>query len=127
MEVGVPQAAEQSVTAILRDLITSSEEIEGSALISSDGLAVASMLPSQYDQDRVAAMGAAMLALGGQATAELDRGDLDQVLIRGSRGHVLLTRAGPTTVLVVVTRPDARLGSTFLDVRRGAEALARAV
>jgi len=115
------------VAAVLRELVESSEVIEGSALISSDGLALASMLPAQFDTDRVAAMSAAMLALGGQASAELHRGTLDQVLIKGSGGHVLLTRASATTVLVVVTRPDAQLGTTFLDVRRGAEALARAV
>ncbi|KPM56385.1 hypothetical protein CcI49_35150 [Frankia sp. CcI49] len=117
----------QSVTSILRELIASSEDIEASALVSMDGLLMASMLPPEFEQDRVAAMSAAMLALGTQTSMELNRGALDQILIRGQRGHVLLTRAGPETVLVVVTRPNAQLGTTFLDVRRGAEALSAAL
>ncbi|EFC80826.1 roadblock/LC7 domain-containing protein [Parafrankia sp. EUN1f] len=117
----------QSVTSILRELNASSEDIEASALVSMDGLLMASMLPPEFEHDRVAAMSAAMLALGTQTSMELNRGALDQILIRGQRGHVLLTRAGPETVLVVVTRPNAQLGTTFLDVRRGAEALSAAL
>ncbi|MBL7489455.1 roadblock/LC7 domain-containing protein [Frankia sp. AgB1.9] len=117
----------QSVTAILSELNASSDDIEASALVSTDGFLMASLLPAGFEHDRVAAMSAAILALGSQASMELTRGALDQILIRGQRGHVLLTRAGPETVLVVVTRPDAQLGTTFLDVRRGAEALAEAV
>ncbi|WP_026311345.1 roadblock/LC7 domain-containing protein [Parafrankia elaeagni] len=117
----------QSVTAILSELNASSDDIEASALVSTDGLLMASLLPAEFEHDRVAAMSAAMLSLGTQASMELNRGALDQILIRGQRGHVLLTRAGPETVLVVITRPDAQLGATFLDVRRGAEALSEAV
>lgn len=117
----------QSVISILRELNASSEDIEASALISMDGLLLASLLPAEFEQDRVAAMSAAMLALGSQATMELNRGALDQILIQGQRGHVLLTRASAKAVLVVITRPEARLGTTFLDVRRGAEALSKAI
>ena len=113
------------VTSILRELNASSVDIEASALISTDGLLVASLLPAEFEHDRVAAMSAAMLALGSQATMELNRGALDQILIKGQRGHVLLTRASPKAVLVVITRPEAKLGTTFLDVRRGAEAWPR--
>src|ERR1700755_3358969 len=113
--------------AILRELNDSSADIEASALISMDGLLLASLLPATFEQDRVAALSAGMLALARQATMELNRGELDQILIRGQRGHVLLTRASSGAVLVVVARPEAQLGATFLDVRRGAEALAKAI
>jgi predicted regulator of Ras-like GTPase activity (Roadblock/LC7/MglB family) len=118
---------EQLVTSVLRELIASSEDIEGSALISMDGLLLVSLLPAEFVQERVAAMSAAMLALGSQATAELRRGELDQILIKSQGGYVLLTRASPDTVLVVITGPEAKLGTTFIDVRRGAQALARAI
>jgi predicted regulator of Ras-like GTPase activity (Roadblock/LC7/MglB family) len=117
----------QAVTSILRELNASSVDIEASALISMDGLPLVSLLPAELVQERVAAMSAAMLALGSQMTAELGRGALDQILVRGQRGHVLLTRASSDAVLAVITRPEARLGTTFLDVRRGAEALAKAI
>jgi predicted regulator of Ras-like GTPase activity (Roadblock/LC7/MglB family) len=113
--------------SILRELNASSADIEASALISTDGFLMASLLPADLEQDRVAAMSAAMLALGSQATMELNRGELDQILIRGQRGHVLLTRASSNTVLVVVARPEAQLGTTFLEVRRGAEALSKTI
>ncbi len=125
--VGASVVRKQSVTSILRELNASSQDIEASALISMDGLLMASLLPAEFQQDRVAAMSAAMLALASQASMELNRGPLDQILIQGQRGHVLLTRASAKAVLVVITRPDAKLGTTFLDVRRGAEALSKAL
>jgi len=34
---------------------------------------------------------------------ELGRGDLEQVLVKGAQGYVLMTHAGPNTVVTVVT------------------------
>ena len=49
---------------ILNDLNGSTADIEASALISTDGLMMASALPQGMDEDRVGAMTAALLSLG---------------------------------------------------------------
>ncbi|WP_028309915.1 roadblock/LC7 domain-containing protein [Derxia gummosa] len=110
---------------ILSDLNGTSADIEASAVISSDGLMMAAMLPSNVDEDRVGAMSAAMLSLGDRTARELSRGSLEQVLIKGERGYVLMVQAGGDAVLTVMAKPSAKLGLVFLDVRRAADALAK--
>ncbi|HGX92008.1 MAG TPA: hypothetical protein ENK35_01690 [Candidatus Tenderia sp.] len=113
------------LTSILSDLNGSSADIEASSVISTDGLMMAAMLPSGLDEDRVGAMGAAMLSLGDRTAQELARGSLEQVLIKGDNGYVLMTHAGKEAVLSVLAKPSARLGLIFLDVKRAAEAISK--
>jgi len=111
----------------LMDLQTSSTDVEASALVSVDGLIMASALPPDVEEDRVSAMSAAMLSLGDRIAAELGRGMLDQVYIRGDNGYVLLLDVGEEAVLTVLARQDAKLGMLFLDMKRAAEDLGKLV
>ncbi|MFQ3567253.1 MAG: roadblock/LC7 domain-containing protein [Aggregatilineales bacterium] len=109
--------AEQLV-ARLRDLQASSGEVEAAAIVSVDGLSIASALQADVEEDRVSAMSAAMLSLGERIASELGRGQLQQVFVRGENGYVILTAVGEEAVLTVLTRKDAKLGLIFLDVAR---------
>ena len=111
----------------LRDLQASTPDIEASAVVSVDGLIMASALPADVEEDRVSAMSAAMLSLGERIASELGRGGLEQVYIRGANGYVFLSAVGEEAVLTVLARPDAKLGLVFLDMRRAAEDLSRLV
>ena len=110
----------EQIMARLRDLRVSSSDIEASAVVSVDGLIMASDLPSDVEEDRVSAMSAAMLSLGDRIASELGRGALDQVYIRGTYGYVILMSVGEEAVLTVLARQDAKLGLVFLDMRRAA-------
>lgn len=114
-------------TSILRDLNGTSADIEASAVISTDGLMIASMLPADMDEDRVGAMSAAILSLGDRSATELARGDLDQVLVKGDNGYILMTHASSEAVLTIIAKPKARLGLIFLDVKRAAEEIAKLI
>ena len=107
----------------LRELQTSSPDIEAAAIISVDGLPIASSLPQSVEEDRVSAMSAAMLSLGERIAGELKRGMLDEVYVRGERGYVILRAVGEEAVLTVLARQQAKLGLLFLDMRRAAEEL----
>lgn len=111
----------------LRDLQTSSTDVEASALVSVDGLIMASALPPDVEEDRVSAMSAAMLSLGERIATELRRGTLDQVYIRGDNGYVLLLDVGEEAVLTVLARKEAKLGMLFLDMKRAAADLSKLV
>jgi uncharacterized protein len=104
-----------------------SPDIEGSAVVSVDGLIMASALPVGAEEDRVSAMSAAMLSLGERIANELGRGTLHQVYIRGAGGFVLLTAVGEEAVLTALAREDAKLGLIFLEMRRAAADLERLV
>jgi len=107
----------------LRDLQASSMDVEASAVVSIDGLTIASALPVNMEEDRVSAMSAAMLSLGERIAGELGRGALDQVFIKGKSGFVVLMSAGEEAVLTVLAREQANIGLLFLDMRRATEDL----
>ncbi|MBK1674166.1 hypothetical protein CKO35_12800 [Ectothiorhodospira shaposhnikovii] len=108
------------LNSVLGELNGTSADIEASAVISTDGLMMASQLPAGLDEDRVGAMSAAMLSLGDRTSNELARGDLEQVLIKGDKGYVLMTHAGQDAVVTVLVKSNAKLGLIFLDVKRAA-------
>jgi len=111
------------LTSILNELNGSSADIEASGVISTDGLMMASALSAGMDEDRVGAMSAAMLSLGDRTAQELARGTLEQVLIKGNNGYVLMTHAGDEAVLTVLAKPNAKLGLIFLDVKRASASI----
>ena len=111
----------------LRDLQASSSDIEASAVVSVDGLTIASALPQGVEEDRVSAMTAAMLSLGERIATELGRGILDQVYIKGENGYVILMSIGEEAVLTTLAREEAKLGLIFLDMRRATEDLAQLI
>ncbi len=108
----------EELNRILRALTSSTPEVEAAALISEDGLVIASVLPQQVEEVRVAGMSATLLGLGSRAAAELGRGKLDQVLIRGDAGYVVMVNAASGTLLLCLTTQEAKLGLIFLDMQR---------
>lgn len=111
----------------LRDLQVSSPDVEAAAVISVDGLSMASAMPGDVEEDRVAAMSAAMLSLGERIASELGRGVLDQVYIKGEKGYVILMAVGDEAVLTVLAREEAKLGLIFLDMGRAVEDLEKLI
>ena len=111
----------------LRDLQVSTPDIEASAVVSVDGLIMASSLPAGIEEDRVSAMSAAMLSLGERIASELGRGYLSQVDIKGENGYVVLMSVGEEAVLTVLARNEAKLGLIFYNMRRAVEELERIV
>ena len=115
------------LNSILNELNGTSADIEASGVISTDGLMMASQMPAVLDEDRVGAMSAAMLSLGDRTAQELSRGRLEQVLIKGENGYVLMTGAGNEAVVTVMAKPKAKLGLIFLDVKRAVENISKLV
>ena len=74
----------------IHGLLSQTPEIEAAAVVSFDGLPMAAALPPSMDEDRVAAMSAALLSLGERAAQGLGRGELSQVYIEGETGTVFL-------------------------------------
>lgn len=108
------------IRTILSELNSSSADIESSALVSMDGLLMSAALSQGFDEDHVGAMSAAVLSISERTAAELSRGELEQVLVKGKKGYVLVTHAGSEAVITIVAKSTAKLGLIFLDVKRAA-------
>lgn len=117
----------EQMQQILKSLVSGTPDVEGAAMVTLDGLPLASALPSGADEDRVSAMAAGVLALGERTAKELRRGGLEQVYVKGSDGYVILMQAGHEAVLQAIVGPAAKLGMVLLDMKRAAQELARLV
>src|SRR5450830_1244885 len=126
-EVVLTKNRTQLMVDRLRELQASSPDTEASAVVSVDGLSIASALPQSVEEDRVSAMSAAMLSLGERIASELGRGSLAQVYIKGEKGYVVLMSIGEDAVLTALAREQAKLGLIFLDMRRATDDLKKLI
>ena len=117
----------QQMVDRLRSMQAAAPDIEASAVVSVDGLIMASALQQGAEEDRVSAMSAAMLSLGERISAELGRAGLEQVYIKGDRGFIMLISVGTEAVLTAMARPEGKLGLVFLEMRRAADDLTKLV
>ncbi len=106
------------LSRILRSLQSASPDVEASALISEDGLMIASALPQHLDEARVAGMSATLGSLGSRAARELERGDVQEVLVKGAEGYAVMISASSGTSLLALASKQAKLGLVMLDMRR---------
>lgn len=110
----------QRLGAALDQFLRSSPDVEAAAVVSYDGLPMASALPEGLEEDRVAAMSAALLSLGEQAALGLGRGQLNQVFVEGEQGFVFLMSAKDQAVLAAIARRTAKIGLMLFEMRRAA-------
>jgi uncharacterized protein len=115
----------ERLAAALNDFIRSSPDVEAAAVVSFDGLAMASALPPGMDEDRLGAMSAALLSLGEQAAVGLGRGEMHQLFVEGEHGFVFLMSARDQAVLAAVTSRAAKLGFILFEARRAADEVGR--
>jgi predicted regulator of Ras-like GTPase activity (Roadblock/LC7/MglB family) len=118
-----PMSRLDELNRVLRKLQTDCPGVEASALISEDGLMLASALPPSMDEARVAGMTATLLNLGSRAALELTRGALQEVIVRGERGYAVLISAGRGALLLAITNESSKLGLVFFDMREAIRAL----
>ena len=111
----------------LNKLLGAIPEVTSAAIVSAEGLPIASALPQGVDEMRIAAMSAALLSLSKKAIIEMSKGDFDQLYIKGSEGYLLVMQAGPNAVLTVSTSKDVGLGLILLDCRRICEKIAKLI
>lgn len=117
----------EEISKLLKNLSTTTPDIEAAAVVDNDGLLIASALPGDIEEDRVAAMSAALLGMSERIVRELGRGNFSLVMIRGTEGFTILARCGSEAVLTVLATSSAKLGLIFLDVTRAAKDIGRLI
>lgn len=115
----------EQIAEALDSFLQSCPDVEGAAVMSSDGLPMASALPDGFQEERIAAMSAAMLGLGEKASETLGRGSMRQLFVEGEHGFVYLMSAGPSAVLCAVSRPSGKTGLVLYEMKEAASRIAR--
>jgi uncharacterized protein len=117
----------ERIQEVLRGLRSASPDIIGASVVSIDGFVIASVLPSEIDEELVSGMAAAMLGVGERISSELMGAMMEQTYVRSDKGYVVLNAVGQDSVLVVLTTKDAKLGLVFIELKRACAELAKAV
>lgn len=102
----------------LQNFVSGSSDVQGAALVSPDGLALASVLPVGMDEERTAAMSASMLSLGERIGRELSRGNVERIIVEGEKGYGVLVGCGAEAVLLVLASSNVKAGLLFLEIKR---------
>lgn len=106
------------LTEMVQKFVTATPDIQGAALVTPDGLSLASVLPTNMDEERTAAMSAAMLSLGERIGQELSRGIIDRIVVEGEKGYSVMVSCGYEAVLLVLASKEAKQGLLFLEIKR---------
>jgi predicted regulator of Ras-like GTPase activity (Roadblock/LC7/MglB family) len=117
----------ERIQEVLRGLRSASPDIIGASVVSIDGFVIASVLPSEIDEELVSGMAAAMLGVGERISSELMGALMEQTYVRSDKGYVVLNAVGQDSVLVVLTTKDAKLGLVFIELKRACAELGKAV
>lgn len=112
-----------ALQSALQEFVTSVSNVQGASIISPDGLAIASSLPAGMEEERVAAMSAAMLALGERIGRELSRGQIERILVEGEKGYAIVSSCTEDAVLIALTDDKAKLGVINLELKQLIERL----
>ncbi|MEA5532822.1 roadblock/LC7 domain-containing protein [Crocosphaera sp. XPORK-15E] len=102
---------------ILQNFVSATNDVQGAALVTPDGLSLASTLPANMDEERVAAMSAAMLSLGERIGGELSRGSIDRIYVEGNDGYGVLSSCGADAVFLVLASKAVKQGILFLEIK----------
>jgi hypothetical protein len=119
------QSVAEQLYTVLGDLATNVPDIKASAVVSVDGLIIASQLPVGIEEDRVGAVSAALLSLGERSSQEMACGDLSLILLKSASGYIVTMSVGANAVLSIMSSENAALGRVFLELEHAAERLAQ--
>jgi predicted regulator of Ras-like GTPase activity (Roadblock/LC7/MglB family) len=112
------------LTNLLRKLEADNSDVQGSAIVSVQGLPICSVLGKEVNDGIISAMSAAILSVSERAVQELARGELKRILIEGVDGLIILSQAGNNAILATLTKPDPSLGMVFLNIANVSDKIA---
>ena len=111
---------------LLRRLHGTIGGLHGTVVVSIEGFVVAAYAGdgkranSSVDSPQIAAMAAAIIALGERVLGSLARGEIERILLDGTEGGIIVVPAGPEAALAAMVSKDAKLGLVMYEVRRTA-------
>ncbi len=103
---------------LLSNFIRSNPDVQGSALVSPNGLPIISVWSAEIDEERTATMSVAMLSLGKKMGQEVALGVTERLFVEGDKGYSILVRCGTEAVLLILASKAAKQGFLFLSIKR---------
>lgn len=110
--------------SILEDLNNTSANIQASALISTDGLVIASTLPQDMDEDTFGAVSAALHYSGTKSIHSITGDVMEHIMIKSARNYILMARAGNEAFLAIIVKSHVEIEPLLSNVNQAIEKMA---
>lgn len=110
---------------VLDELNKYNHAIEGALISSHDGLAMASVLDGDANEELISAMSSALFCMGARAGDEMGRGALEHVVALCERGYILLMNAGDEAILAILAQNNASLSDLLPSAMDAAQAISK--
>ncbi len=94
--------------------------VEACAAASRDGLLIRAVMQKQHSLDSLAAMSATILGAAETATTQAEKGVPNRVIVETEYGRLIVIGAGHKALLIIISNPDAVLGSMLLELEKSA-------
>jgi uncharacterized protein len=104
---------ESHVLQKLTKILQATPALDGIAVVTTDGLPVASILPSIAEENLISASFADAVSLAVNLTQQPRRGKLEEVYIKAAFGFVVVTPLSDERLLIYLCKPDTKLGLLF--------------
>jgi predicted regulator of Ras-like GTPase activity (Roadblock/LC7/MglB family) len=104
-----------------------SGDIEGAAVVTRDGLLVASALSEKIDAETLAAMTATMTGAAETAMHELKKKEVVRVIVETADTKLITTGAGEDMILVCMVGAKAKLGLILMSMKKTAQLISKEV
>jgi len=113
----------EKLEAILSDLADSlGSDLFGALIATPDGqVVVSTVLKSSLNEQKLAAMAAAVVGTSERLAKLVEAGDFHDALVRCSNENILSKKAGRRAILVCVVKSDANIGLLNIEVEDAIE------
>ncbi len=113
-----PRKTREIIAEILDELLETSTDIVGAAVVGIEGLIYSARFPlKDMDENLIAAVAAAIYGLSRRNIQQLRQGEFVQALIEGSEGYTLVRSINPKVIFVALLPKEVNLGMAFAEAR----------
>ncbi|MDY6965987.1 MAG: roadblock/LC7 domain-containing protein [Halobacteriota archaeon] len=111
---------------VLGDLGTTGD-VEASALVSRDGLLMASNITNGYRPETFGALGASMLDVVETASSVLNKGEVSRIIIETKNINIITEIVDVKSLIVTTTKNQSELRPILTEIEKAAEKVKKAL
>ncbi len=116
---------EETLEDILNNMLASMFGVQSAAVVSNEGLPIASVLHPTTDETKISAITSAIMTLSEITIQEFGKGFFEQVFVRGQYGYVFTMSVGHNAVLTISTTRNINLGIIFIETKRSCDKISK--
>ena len=103
--------------SLFSQFINNNSQIQGVILTSSEGLVLISALSSNLEEEKTAAISSGVIDWVEKLVKEINKGELDRIIIEGGEGYCVLVNCQHDAFLLVISGKELVKGRLFLEIK----------